>query len=361
MNDQGVVKRRSESVSGAAASQSDCIINVEEPNEKHCNETENIDDLRLGYFRSDELIRTTSNLSLIASICEPLTSSLRGSRSERYTFRQAFFIVAGGLAVETKSFHKDEYLVVTPAGAVELARLNLLGPISRYIIDDKAKAKSLTKGLTCLQGAWFVIQCLTRVVQDLPLTLLEVHVLSHVIIALLMYLCWFYKPYNVREPIIVDQGEGISIEIAALLSLNQKIPTSDGTKQSSNIKGRSECAQQTRGTGTKSANSLDERYDKHISLARSAIERLKSGGKHYVYLQGADGSIHQRDVLLTHPLADLEKQPGDLFKHVRTELKSRKSILHGLSSLSSRLQWFTVIVTLFGGFHLSAWNGQFPT
>ena len=139
-------------------------------------------------------------------------------RTKTYTLSQAFFIVAGGLAIETKSFRKEPYLMVTPAGAVELARLGLLSPLEEEVISDKTKADPITKAIVCVQAAWFIVQCIARVAQHLPLTLLEIHTLAHVFIAMLMYLFWFPKPYNALSPFIITDPQ--VVQTAALFTLS---------------------------------------------------------------------------------------------------------------------------------------------
>lgn len=136
----------------------------------------------------------------------------------KYTLRQAFFIVSGGLVVPTRTFHPEPQLTITPAGAIELARLGHLEPIPKEIIDDKSKADLMTKVLVCIQAGWFIIQCVSRVAQNLPLPLLEVHVLAHVLVALLMYLFWFAKPYSVSTPVTIADAQ--VVELAAFLTLD---------------------------------------------------------------------------------------------------------------------------------------------
>ncbi|KAF5634126.1 hypothetical protein F25303_8900 [Fusarium sp. NRRL 25303] len=58
--------------------------------------------------------------------------------------------------------------------------------------------------------------CIARKIQNLPLSLLEVHTMVHVVCAIFLYLCWFRKPLNVLDPEIIKPGpfEG---EIALLV------------------------------------------------------------------------------------------------------------------------------------------------
>lgn len=121
------------------------------------------------------------------------SSSSSGDLTSRptYTLRQAFFIVSGGLIVETQSFRSEPYLTIKPAGAIELARCGQLQPVDKDVINDKSKADPITKVLVCVQAGRFIVPSIARIAQNLPLALLEIHVLTNVIIALLMYLFWF--------------------------------------------------------------------------------------------------------------------------------------------------------------------------
>ena len=95
---------------------------------------------------------------------------------------------------------------VTPRGAIELARNDLLPEVTTELINDQSKSDILTKVLVCLQAGWMIIQCIARFHQSLPLTLLEVHTLMHAIFAFFMYCLWFRKPQDVMvtTKIMVD-------------------------------------------------------------------------------------------------------------------------------------------------------------
>lgn len=194
-----------------------------------------LDQLEQGLRHNKGNSRVQSGLSYAASIRQALSrsSSKKQPKAPKYSLSQAFFIVAGGLAVKTKSFHNEPYLTITPLGALELARLGLFSPIPQEIIDDKAKADPITKIVVCVQAGWFIVQCISRLVQDLPLTLLEIHVLAHVFVALLMYLFWFSKPYNALSPIVIKEPR--AVELAALFMLQRKrkvvVPVSPLTPQ----------------------------------------------------------------------------------------------------------------------------------
>ncbi|KAH7369817.1 hypothetical protein BKA65DRAFT_5629 [Rhexocercosporidium sp. MPI-PUGE-AT-0058] len=50
----------------------------------------------------------------------------------------------------------------------------ILEAVTDRIIDDKSKTGNFGKVVVCLQTLWFVAQCISRLAQSLPVTLLEV-------------------------------------------------------------------------------------------------------------------------------------------------------------------------------------------
>lgn len=48
-----------------------------------------------------------------------------------------------------------------------------------------------------------ILQCVTRKASGLPVTLLELHIAMHVVCALIMYLLWWDKPQDINEPFVL--------------------------------------------------------------------------------------------------------------------------------------------------------------
>lgn len=115
-----------------------------------------------------------------------------------------------------------------------LAKSGLLPPISEREISDKSKADGLAKTLVCLQAIWMVVQVISRLVDGLPVTLLEVNTLGHVVCALLIYLLWWHKPRLVREPTVL-QGQWVK-PVCAYMWMSSKI--SDPKDHGNNLFGR---------------------------------------------------------------------------------------------------------------------------
>ncbi|KAJ7206558.1 hypothetical protein GGX14DRAFT_396942 [Mycena pura] len=70
-------------------------------------------------------------------------------------------------------------------------------------IEDKSKGDVLSKGVALLQGVWFVAQ---YVAQRLPATELEVATLAFAVLNAFIWVLWWGKPLDVREPIVIGPG-----------------------------------------------------------------------------------------------------------------------------------------------------------
>ena len=114
-------------------------------------------------------------------------------------------------------------LVLTVDGIRLLATIDssLVPDISKAQIEDKSKASNLGKTLVCVQASWFCIQCLSRLGQQLQISLLEVNTFAHAICTLLIYFMWWSKPQDIEEPsLIVGQKADT---LTALMYMNSKI------------------------------------------------------------------------------------------------------------------------------------------
>ncbi|SCO18645.1 uncharacterized protein FFMR_05171 [Fusarium fujikuroi] len=134
-----------------------------------------------------------------------------------------FFIIMGGVRVNVddilsipdlhnkafrlfESMERPYSVRLSPRAVTWLAERGHWIPISKKKIDDKSKADYFQKILVVMQVIWMVLQCIARKIQNLPLSLLEVHTMVHVVCAIFLYLCWFRKPLNVLDPEIIKPG-----------------------------------------------------------------------------------------------------------------------------------------------------------
>ena len=70
-------------------------------------------------------------------------------------------------------------------------------------IEDKGKSDWLAKSLVLLQTSWFVMQCIARAIEHLPITHLEIVTLAYATTNFVIYIFWWNKPLSVNRPVRV--------------------------------------------------------------------------------------------------------------------------------------------------------------
>ncbi|KAF2743529.1 hypothetical protein M011DRAFT_410288 [Sporormia fimetaria CBS 119925] len=144
------------------------------------------------------------------NICPQKTR--RHKTQESWTSEQTFFALSGGFAVDSSAFSPVPRVSFTLPGLLLLAKLGLLPEESPESVSDKSKADYAAKAFVCCQAGWFLISCIARLAQKLPVTLLEYHVLAHVVCLFGLYLIWLEKPYDVGSPILFAQPSNLHVD-----------------------------------------------------------------------------------------------------------------------------------------------------
>ena len=130
---------------------------------------------------------------------------------------QCYFAVMGGIVIETGDYvENNSHLSITAEGTRLLSFLNRLPRIKDGEVRDKSKADGLAKFLVVLQAGWMIIQCIARVAQDLPVTLLEINTIGHVICAFALYLLWWSKPLDIKDPYKIVGEHGLDKYISLM-------------------------------------------------------------------------------------------------------------------------------------------------
>ena len=84
-------------------------------------------------------------------------------------------------------------------------------------IKDRGKSDWLAKSLVLLQTSWFVMQCIARAIEHIPITHLEIVTLAYAAMNFVIYIFWWNKPLNVNQPVrvfrksdprVADNGHG---------------------------------------------------------------------------------------------------------------------------------------------------------
>ncbi|KAF7974346.1 hypothetical protein HWV62_12412 [Athelia sp. TMB] len=132
----------------------------------------------------------------------------------------AFFIIMGGY-----QFYGENGPIcpVFTKNAVELVRRGRLVAPSRDELANQSKGDALSKGVAILQTLWFVMQCIARRIEHLPLTNLEVMTLAYTVITVAMYVVWWEKPLNVSCAVRVPEEEVEEEDVTPYGSLWERI------------------------------------------------------------------------------------------------------------------------------------------
>ncbi|KAG7006666.1 hypothetical protein G7Y79_00013g034380 [Physcia stellaris] len=129
---------------------------------------------------------------------------------KKWSMVHAFYAVMGGFVIDVgdgASFLPGQRrrMTLTVNGIEFIARRypQLLPGVQEEDIEDRSKADALAKLVVCVQAAWFMTQCIGRIASGLPITLLELNVFGHSVCALVIYLFWWSKPLDVRQPMLI--------------------------------------------------------------------------------------------------------------------------------------------------------------
>jgi len=188
---------------------------------------------------------------------------------------------------------------------------------------DRAESSSLSKAVLIVQVAWFCTNCASRLIQRLPLSLLEVSAAAHGFCTLLTYLVWWSKPTNVATPTIM-RGEKAR-EVYALLKCS------------------------------------DEEYEEALKMALEMAQKGAAGDSSRP--TGREKIILAANTL-QHLLPNPQRPPGD--DHYRF-FGHRPNMIPGAfdrgSASNAVYELIAVAVSpaLYGLIHFLAWNDRFPT
>jgi hypothetical protein len=156
-------------------------------------------------------------------------------RRHPWTMTHGHYGAMGGFAAdlsETKpNFHPKGYTkhILPDRWLLVLARCSpeSIPDIPESEILDKSKASGLAKMLVCLQALWFCVQCLNRLIQRFPISLLELNTFAHAVCTVVIYALWWHKPLDIEEPTLLR--EETVVELSAWL-LSKPIHASLGVK-----------------------------------------------------------------------------------------------------------------------------------
>ncbi|KAK0475639.1 hypothetical protein EDD18DRAFT_1089680, partial [Armillaria luteobubalina] len=132
-----------------------------------------------------------------------IQSSMEQEEESRLTLAHGFLLCMGGFYYTCSTSARETLdipgtLVTLEALESEPNLVKRLAAISPETIEDKSKGDALSKLISTLQLLWFIVQCVARVLQHLPIMLLEMTALAFAGLSIITYSLWWYKPLNVK-------------------------------------------------------------------------------------------------------------------------------------------------------------------
>lgn len=260
-------------------------------------------------------------------------------RKQRFGLVHAFYVAMGGFVFDMSGIGEtvatteeppskpststvDTRYVLTPAAFTYIMEHfpDIIPDISEDSITDRSQSSSLSKALLIVQVGWFCTDCVSRLVQRLPLSLLEVSTAAHAFCTLVTYFVWWSKPLNIAEGTPMT-GEGAR-EVHALLICEE------------------------------------EEYNRALEMSRAVI----------AVVSPVDTNDRQRDrvALAANALRRLlpspsARPPTNPFRH-RSEWSAPGSLLaDAMRSRPYELASIAFSPILYGLVHFLAWNDHFPT
>ncbi|PPQ82820.1 hypothetical protein CVT26_007992 [Gymnopilus dilepis] len=123
-------------------------------------------------------------------------------REKKWTKTHGYFIQMGGFML-----YKGELAegILSPEKLKKLAGEGKIKfpTITEKEIQVRSKADSLSKTLVMGQTTWFILQCITRAIQKLEITQLEILTVALAFLNAFMYFFWWNKPLDVQTSVPV--------------------------------------------------------------------------------------------------------------------------------------------------------------
>jgi hypothetical protein len=142
-----------------------------------------------------------------------------------WTRAHGFFLIMGGFQLYQRAPPEEELLKREEGGVVrysinpgKFVRILQMADVRNHKLEtiipcttegdlkDRGKSDGIGKAIVLLQTSWFVVQCIARRIEHLPLTELEIVTLAYAMMNVFIYIFWWDKPCDVRCPIRVYEN-----------------------------------------------------------------------------------------------------------------------------------------------------------
>lgn len=135
----------------------------------------------------------------------------------KWTMTHGFFAAMGGFVLLKDGEEPRTLFIDNIEHQQELESCLRNGDIhiTEAEIKDRSKSDILAKAFVIIQTGWFLLQCIARRVEHIPVTKLELVTLAFAALNFLTYALWWEKPFSVNCPYRIRVSEReISLECA---------------------------------------------------------------------------------------------------------------------------------------------------
>jgi hypothetical protein len=157
---------------------------------------------------------------------QELLSKDAGLSYHEWTMDQCFFAVMGGCVINMPPLEDGEksnrQCTITAEGIRLLSFVGRLPKIDQTHIQDKSKADWIAKSFVAIQAGWMVLQIIARLVEKMPVSLLEINTCGHVACAAAIYVLWWSKPLDVQDPTFLKEDQDMFTLMRMCSSMNAK-------------------------------------------------------------------------------------------------------------------------------------------
>ncbi|KAF8522628.1 hypothetical protein BU17DRAFT_44502 [Hysterangium stoloniferum] len=261
--------------------------------------------------------------------------------------------------------------------------------VSKEEIMDRGKSDALSKSFVIIQTSWFIVQCLTRHIQHLLITQLELATLALAVLNGVMYFFWWNKPLDVRTPIHIQLINNSASETQATTQRTSSRTMSPSTFSSTFSRPSASVQNQPTHFASHSSSPERSRLVRHIltgEVVWSLVHFLSSIPTSDAIL----ASIRTGVVFLKNSLTNLKKRLQTISTHIFVTCPFQRMILAPIGGMTGATGFFVsskkvptfyalhanilgksvlqtvVYITLgcaglLGAIHCIAWNWEFPT
>ncbi|KAF8187997.1 hypothetical protein BJ912DRAFT_1059556 [Pholiota molesta] len=174
----------------------------------------------------------------------PLPPPLKEGKGPQWTLAHGFFLQMGGFMlcesgrpIQTLT-DDSRWWTKAETTLIRNIQQKVIDPprITEEDIQDRSKGDAISKTFIILQTTWFIVQCIARWSQRLPVTELEVVTLGFAMLNGITYGLWWDKPQNVGRPVFLERKkpQGDTSE-SAIKSSTMVTITSEDAETESNL------------------------------------------------------------------------------------------------------------------------------